>query len=105
VKNYLEWCSVTVGTNAAFTGASETYCVAAGSVNLSATALSGFELGPAPWHDTSGDKGTGDPGTVSGSGATASDSTTVTVTTGSKCAWVCCPFPDGTGCPTTDQCP
>lgn len=77
----------------------------AGTVTLAATALTNFELGPAPWHDTAGDHGSGDPGTVTGTGQSAKSTTTVTASGASKCVWVCCPFTNGTGCPTTNQCP
>jgi hypothetical protein len=80
----------------------QTLCVAAGAVPLAATPVSSnFELGPAPWHDTDGDQGNGDPGMV----VNDTDSTTITVTSGSKCVWACCPFTNGAGCPTADQCP
>lgn len=103
MKNVDQWCTVTVGTNTAFSGSQESYCVADGTVDLSAKPLSStFELGPDPWHDTSGDHGSGDPGTV----ANGSSSTTVVVSgSGDACVWVCCPFADGSGCPTTNQCP
>lgn len=101
VKNYLNWCSVSVAGGAFSADDPQTVCVAPGVVSLAAMALPAFELGPAPWHDTSGDTGSGDPGTVVGS----VDSTTVTVASGGGCVWVCCPFTDGTGCPVTDQCP
>lgn len=105
VKNYLSWCSVSVGGHPASTAVSQTVCVAPGVVTLSAAALTGFELGPAPWHDTSGDHGSGDAGAISGSGQSATSTTTVTVAGTGACAWVCCPFADGTGCPTANQCP
>ncbi len=105
VKNYDAWCSVTVNGGAASTGAQQVVTPAAGTISLAAVALDGFELGPAPWHDTAGDTGTGDPGTVTGTGQSASDATTVVFGTSAKCVWVCCPFTNGTGCPTTDQCP
>jgi hypothetical protein len=101
VLNVLVWCSVSVEGGASSAAAQQTVCVAPGVVSLAATSLPGFELGPAPWHDTSGDLGSGDPGTLVGD----VDSTTVSVTSGSACVWVCCPFTDGTGCPITDQCP
>ncbi len=105
VLNYLKWCSVTVAGGTPSIEASETVCVAKGTVDLAATpATSQFEIGPAPWHDTSADTGSGDPGTTSGSGTTETDKTTVDVTSGSKCVWVCCPFTNGSGCPATDQC-
>jgi hypothetical protein len=73
-----------------------------GTVDLVAAPLdSSFELGPAPWHDTAGDTGSGDPGTMAG----GTSSTTVAVNA-DTCVWVCCPFsPGGGGCPTADQCP
>jgi hypothetical protein len=105
VKNYLSWCSVAVNGMTAASAAEQQVCVAAGSIPLSATALTGFELGTKPWHDTAGDTGSGDPGTVTGSGQSAKDATTVTVTTAPKCVWVCCETSGTTDCPTTDQCP
>ncbi len=104
VKNYLDWCAVSIEGAAPSSAATQTVCVADGTVALSASALTGFELGPDPWHRTAGDTGAGDPGTVTGTGQTATSSTTVNVTGSSACVWVCCPFPDGTGCPTADPC-
>jgi len=97
VKNYLSWCSVQVNDGAASTSPEQTFCVAPNTtVKLIALPAPGFVLGP--WHDTDGDMGSGDHGSPPGQvwemiGETA------------DCVWVCCPFPDGTGCPTTDQCP
>jgi hypothetical protein len=105
VKNYLSWCSVSLAGQAASSASAQTVCVAAGPVSVSATALAGFELGPAPWHDTAGDHGAGDPGTVTGTGQSASSATTVTAAGSATCAWVCCPFTGGTGCPAANQCP
>jgi hypothetical protein len=99
VKNYLAWCSVSVDGGTASAAAEQTVCVADGSATLDATALPGFVLGD--WHGTSGDTGSGDPGTVSGGQSTAM----VTVSGSSACVWVCCPFTNGTGCTTTNQCP
>jgi hypothetical protein len=105
VKNYLAWCSVKVNGGTASSLGEQDVAVTAGTIPVSAVALSGFELGPTPWHDTAGDTGAGDPGTVTGTGQAASSATTVVVGAGGKCVWVCCPFTNGTGCPTTDQCP
>jgi hypothetical protein len=105
VKNYLSWCSVSVAGQPASAAGVQTVCVAPGTVALSATALAGFELGPAPWHRTDGDAGSGDLGTVTGTGQAASSATSVTVAATPACVWVCCPFTGGTGCPATDQCP
>ena len=99
VKNYLTWCSVTVNGGAASSLAAQTVSVAPGDITLTASPNSGFMLGL--WHHTSNDNGSGDPGTVSGTVSTA----TVTVGNAATCVWVCCPFTNGTGCPTTDQCP
>lgn len=105
VKNYLSWCSVSVASGAAKSDATQTVCVPPGKVKLSATARSGFDLGSTPWHDTDGDTGNGDPGTVTGSGQSATSSTTETVGSSPDCVWVCCPTSGTTDCPATDQCP
>jgi hypothetical protein len=105
VKNFVSWCSVSVAGAAASSAATQTMCVAAGAVDLSATANATFVLGPTPWHDTAGDTGSGDPGTVTGSGQASQSATTVTVSGASACVWVCCPGATGTpACPTTNQC-
>jgi len=103
VKNILSWCAISVGGGTEQTLEAQTVCVAPGStVTLTAAPSSAtFELGPRPWHDTSGDTGSGDPGHVIGSAST----TTVVVGASEKCVWACCPFTNGSGCPTTDQCP
>jgi hypothetical protein len=76
---------------------------ASGTIPLSATPLPGFILGV--WHNTSGDHGSGDPGTIVGN----TSSTTVVVPAGvDTCVWICCPEPSGSGCPdptTMDPCP
>jgi len=99
VKNSFSWCSVSVNGNPASSAATQTATVSPGTYPLTATALTGFKLGL--WHHTTGDTGSGDPGTVSG----LQSSATVGVGNSAMCVWVCCPFTDGTGCPTTDQCP
>lgn len=99
VLNFDAWCTVSVAGGTPSGAGSQTVCVADGSVALEATANTGFKLGK--WFGTSGDTGTGDPGTVTG---TKSDAK-VTVSGTVKCVSVCCPFADGTGCPTTKQCP
>jgi hypothetical protein len=102
VKNYLSWCSVSVAGGAASTSPVQTACVTPGMITVAASpASAAFILGPTPWHDTSGDTGSGDPGTVAGMTST----TTAVVGAMAKCVWACCPFPNGMGCPTTDQCP
>jgi hypothetical protein len=102
MHNVLSWCSVSVNGGAASTGATQTVCVPADTdINLVATAASAaFELGD--WHNTDGDTGSGEPGTVSGAMSTA---TFMTGASGTACVWVCCPFnPSGTGCDVTDPC-
>src|SRR5262249_18996605 len=106
VKNYLSWCSVSIGDGSTSTAAAQTVCVDPGTIHLTATAASAtFKLGTAPWHHTTGDTGSGDQGTVTGSGVSAESATTETASGASACVWICCPFTDGTGCPTTDLCP
>lgn len=104
VKDVLNWCSVSIDGGSPFTSGSQTICAdRGGTVNLSAAPLNTFILGPAPWHDTTGDvDGGGELGTVVGD---ASLTTIVVGDGGTACAWVCCPESNGTGCPTTDQCP
>jgi hypothetical protein len=103
VKNFKNWCSVSVAGGSFSASATQTVCVAPGTVNLvAAPASNAFILGL--WHHTSGDTGSGDPGVVTGEGGAALSTTTASVSGGSKCVWVCCPFPDGSGCPTADQC-
>jgi hypothetical protein len=103
VKNYLSWCSVSIDSGAASTAAQQSVpATTAEDATLVATAASGnFILGD--WHHTDGDtSGAGEPGNVVGTMTTAK----VMVTgTASKCVWICCPFTNGTGCPTADQCP
>src|SRR5579871_6704259 len=84
------WCTVTVGSGSASAASSQTVCVAEGTVDLKATANSGFILGKDPWHNVTTQNG---------------GSATLKVSGSSACAWVCCPFPSGSGCPTTNQCP
>ena len=106
VKNYLAWCSVTVAGHPASSAAVQDVTITPGTINVSAVALAGFQLGTKPWHDTAGDTtGTGEQGTVTGTGQAASSATTVVVGASGKCVWVCCEFTGGGGCPTTDQCP
>ena len=106
VKNYLSWCSISVNGGATSAGATQTVNVMPGSIALVASPASAtFKIGPTTWHDTAGDTGAGDPGTLAGTGTTETSSTTVTVATTAKCVWACCPFANGTGCPTTEQCP
>ncbi len=105
VKNYLAWCTVTVNGGTPSGAASQTACVTPGSIPVSAVANTGFELGLTPWHDTSGDTGSGEQGTITGSGQTASTATTVVVGSSAKCAWVCCETAGTTDCPTSDLCP
>lgn len=104
VMNYLNWCEVSVDGGAASAASTQTVNVMPGTITLTASAATGFILGPDMWHHTNGDSGSGEPGAVSGGVSTAM----VTVGTTAKCVWVCCPFPDGTGCEPNvigEQCP
>jgi hypothetical protein len=100
VKNVDVWCTVTVAGGTPSAAAEQTVCVAPGTVNLAATANTGFVLGD--WHHTTGDTGSGDPGTVT-NGVSAA---TVRVGSSNACVWICCPGVGGVpACPTTDACP
>ena len=104
MKNYLSWCGVSVKGAASSTAPVQTVCVAdASMVDLTATAASAmFKLGT--WHHTDGDLGSGDPGVVSGNPPMSA--AVITVSALKKCAWVCCPFTNGTGCDAVpEQCP
>src|SRR5690242_18937388 len=101
VKNYLDWCSVSVAGGAFSADGIQVVDVAPGTISLVARpASAAFELAPRMWHHTDGDLGAGDSGAVS-----AGQSTTAkTVGAAPACVWVCCPFADGTGCAIPDQC-
>jgi len=105
VLNYLDWCSVSVNGGSGSTAASQTVCVADGTVDLTAKPASAAFQIPSDWYGTSGDTGSGDPGTDTG-GAEGTSAATVTATGTKMCVSVCCPFVGGTGCPATgNQCP
>ena len=104
VKNYLSWCDVSIGGGASSSAASRTACVADGAVPLTAQALPGFELGAAPWHHTTGDTGSGEAGTITGTGQTAVSAATVNASGAAACVWVCCETAGASDCPTTDLC-
>lgn len=104
VKNYLNWCEVSVDGGTASAASMQTVNVMPGTITLTAAAATGFILGGDMWHHTNGDGGSGEAGSVSGGVSTAM----VTVATSAKCVWVCCPFPDGSGCEPAvigEQCP
>jgi hypothetical protein len=119
VKNYAEWCLVSIGSGSALIADVQTVYVAPGMYTLTATPNgSGFELGSNMWHHTDGDIGSGsgsgsgsgvgpgEAGSQTGSGSSAQSVAHVTVGSAAKCVWVCCPVnPGGTGCPATDYCP
>ncbi len=100
VYNYLNWCSVSVNGAAPSSDATQSVSVDEGTVTLSATPNAGFELGSTPWHDTDGDTGSGDPGSVNGTTST----TTITVGDSGACVWVCCETIGSNDCPTADLC-
>jgi hypothetical protein len=96
IYNFKAWCNVSVAGTAITTpglGTTEkqTVCVAAGT-DLSATAVTGFEIGTPPLPFLSGAD------TVTDDGTTAK----TTLKTGSTCVFICCPFAAGTGCTEAD---
>ncbi len=99
VHNFDAWCTVTVGSGAASPAAEQTVCAMTGtSVQVSAYANAGFMLGTTPWHGTFNDTGTGEQGSLSDAGANVTSSATVKTMGATQCAYVCCPFTNGTGC-------
>lgn len=104
MHNYLEWCSVSVAGATASTAGSQTVCVPAGSVNLTATPVSGFEVWSGMWESGTASKA----GTVTGSGVGtgATSATTATVSGATGCVTVCCAS-DSTGadCAGSNACP
>ena len=111
VKNYLNWCSVTVNGGAASSGAQQVVNVQPGAITLTAKrASASFEVSGNMWHHTDGDTNNmGEPGTITNAGdpATKTSTATATVVAGTpKCVWVCCPFAGGSGCENTipEQC-
>jgi hypothetical protein len=107
VNNYFSWCSISIAGGSFTALASQVVCVPPGSVTLVAKpASSTFEIGSAPWHLTSGDNGSGDPGVQAGTGIDETSTTSVVISSGSKCVWACCPFSvNGAGCAGVVDCP
>ena len=102
VKNFDNWCTVTEDGHAIGDTAAN---VTPGTITLVAKANMGFQLGTDMWHDTAGDTGAGDTGTVAGTGSNATSTTTVVVGTTAACVWVCCPFTGGgSGCNPWHRC-
>jgi hypothetical protein len=98
VKNVLSWCSIAANGGTETTGDLVVH-VPPGEVTLTAKGAGQFVLGAQMWHHTDGTTdNTGVPGTVTGSGASATSTAKVTVGTTAKCVWVCCPFANGSGC-------
>jgi hypothetical protein len=85
VNNFLNWCSVSISGGTPSTEATITSCVPAGTVDLTATAAPGFEIGPDPWIS----------GTATEKVDGGTTSATVTVKSPSACVFVCCPFAAG----------
>lgn len=108
VKNYLAWCSVSVNGAAASTASVQAVNVAPGDITLVATGIGNppmFIVAGNMWHHTDGDTGSGEPGMIAGTTDPNKTSTAhVTVGSTAKCVWVCCPFPNGTGCNVAEQC-
>ena len=100
IMNFASWCSVSVNGATSVTDSTQVVCVHDGTIPVTATAASSsFILGN--WYGTSGDTGSGDPGTVAG----GTSSTTVVVSGAKGCVSICCPFANGTGCTPGNACP
>jgi hypothetical protein len=103
VENVGGHCNVTIGDLAPFTAAEETVgdFAPGQTIPLAASAMTGFTLGR--WHHTTHDTGSGDPGTLTGSGAGAMTAAAVMLGDEPGCVWICC----GSGsadCAVTDPC-
>ena len=113
VKNFDNWCSVTVDGGAASSAAIQHITITADkTITLTAKrASAAFEVSGNMWHHTDGDTGAGEPGTITNPGDPATKTSTAmvaVVASSSKCVWVCCPFAGGGGCDSTsapEQCP
>jgi hypothetical protein len=67
VMNFDGWCSIAVNGGTESTLGTQLVNVMPGSITLVAKEASTlFEIGPTTWHDTAGDTGAGDPGTLVG---------------------------------------
>jgi len=102
VRNVLAWCDVSINGGAYSTAAVQTVAVMPGVIPLKAKAASAaFMITANMWHLTDGDSGSGETGTVTGTGTAAESAVTATVGNAAKCVWICCPFTNGTGCEST----
>jgi hypothetical protein len=107
IKNVLSWCSIAInGSDAGSSNAIITATVPAGVNTLVATAEPGFIIGGADmWFGIDQNDGGAAPGVDSDAGGVTTSTATVTIT-GDHCVQVCCPFPAGNGCPTSNtMCP
>jgi hypothetical protein len=108
VKNFLEQCEVSVGSEPASPAAAQVVYVLPGAIPLVARLNgSAFVLSSTMWHHVDGDgSGAGVSGTQTGTGSAAQSTATSTITNAPKCVWVCCAIAgSGSNCPATDQCP
>ena len=111
VKNVLAWCNVTVNGGAPSSAGVITTHVTPGDIPISAVAVAGFKITPNMWHHTKNDVGGGETGTITQAGGSPdptvdrSSVEAVVAVGASKCVWICCPFPDGSGCNVGEQCP
>jgi hypothetical protein len=105
VHNFASWCNVSIAGGTFTNVEPDVVCVTPGTITLVEEPLNGtFTVGL--FHGTSGDTGSGDPGTCTGTGTSEQCTTTVVVGSAAKCVWVCCPFAsNGTGCNVANQCP
>jgi hypothetical protein len=104
VENVGGNCSVTIGDTRPTTQTEDLvgdYAINI-TVGLTASALPGFTLGL--WHDTDGDKGSGDPGTlVDNLQGVEEREASLTLGDSPGCAWICCSS-GSSACPTADPC-
>lgn len=104
VKNVGGHCSVTINELEPLTTVEDTVAdfTPGQTIPLTASATTGFTLGL--WHRTTHDMGSGNPGTLSGSGLDVMSSANVTLGNDPGCVWICCGSGSG-DCAVADQCP
>ena len=103
VENVGGHCSVTIEELEPVTAAEDTVAdfTPGQTIALAASAMPGFTLGL--WHHTTHDTGSGDPGTVTGSGPDATSSAAVMLGQDPGCVWICCGSGSG-DCAVADPC-
>jgi hypothetical protein len=105
VKNFDAWCDVSVNGGTASAALEQTVNVLPGNIPLLAKGFGTFIVEGNMWHHTMNDTGNGETGVVTTPAGGKQSTAVAVVGSAAKCVWVCCPFPDGSGCNVVEQCP